>query len=229
MLKTHKNAEELRQKRRTGFFVPALLLAAGVIVVAAMLLYAPDFPSSAEESSDGESESVFPLPERYADSYGNDWGARRVQGKHEGTDIFAPEGTAIRSITDGRTVRARGSDDEGWNDLGGYTVMVEASENVGPIKRGDFLYYAHMNGPSNFEIGEEVESGQKVGEVGDTGQGPEGTSGEFRPHLHVGWYEPRHFFGEARAKTDSGAMNPYPLLRWIERRSYGATNGGPPS
>ena len=60
--------------------------------------------------------------------------------------MFAPEGTQIRSITDGTVVTARGSDERGWNSLGGYTVMVEAAYDAGPIRRGDLLYYAHMKG-----------------------------------------------------------------------------------
>lgn len=222
MLKTNKKAEKRWRERRRLFFVPVFLLVVSLVIGALALLYFPDLRVSLESSpSDVKSEAVSPLPKRYTDSYSNDWGASRVQGKHEGTDIFAPKGIAIRSITDGKVVRAFGSDEDGWNNLGGYTVMVEASEDVGPIERGDLLYYAHMNGPTRLEPGEEVEAGQKIGEVGDTGQGPEVTRGKFRPHLHLGWYERRSFFGEDRAETDSGAMNPYPLLRWIEQRSSG--------
>lgn len=162
--------------------------------------------------------AVFPLPERYAGSYANDWGASRVQGRHEGTDVFAPDGIPIRSITDGTVSRAWGSSDDGWNTLGGYTVMIEASHDVGPIERGDRLYYAHMNGPTALQPGEKVEAGQKIGEVGDTGQGPPGTRGEFEPHLHLGWYAGWGLFETDRTQAASGAMNPYPLLRWIEEQ-----------
>jgi murein DD-endopeptidase MepM/ murein hydrolase activator NlpD len=62
-----------------------------------LLVLAP----SREPGPSGPSEAVFPLPERFEGSYKNDWGETRVQGKHEGTDVFAPEGTPIRSITDG--------------------------------------------------------------------------------------------------------------------------------
>jgi murein DD-endopeptidase MepM/ murein hydrolase activator NlpD len=74
------------------------------------------------------------------------------------------------------------------------------------------LYYAHLKAPSGLEPGEGVEAGQKVGEVGSTGQGREGTRGRFEPHLHLGWYE-GGWFGEDRSGKASGAMNPYPLLR----------------
>jgi murein DD-endopeptidase MepM/ murein hydrolase activator NlpD len=137
-------------------------------------------------------------------------GAERVQGRHEGTDVFVPQGTTIYSVTDGTVVRARGSGEGGWNDLGGYTVMVEAAYDAGPIRRGDLLYYAHMKSPVGLKVGESVEARQKKGEVGSTGHGPEGTRRRFEPHL--GWYE-GGWFGEDRSVTASGAMNPYPLLR----------------
>lgn len=137
-----------------------------------------------------------------------------MQGKHEGTDVFAPEGTKIRSITDGTVTRARGANDRGWNSLGGYTVMVEAAYDTGPIRRGDLLYYAHMKSRSTLIPGATVEAGEKLGEVGSTGQGPEGTRGRFQPHLHLGWYE-GGWLGDERPSASSGAMNPYPLLRWL--------------
>jgi peptidoglycan LD-endopeptidase LytH len=171
------------------------------------------------QSYDGPQTAVFPLPARYAGSYTNDWGASRTQGRHEGTDVFAPEGTPIRSITGGTVTHAYGSDGDGWNTLGGYTVMVEAAYDVGEIKRGDRLYYAHMNAPTPLEPGDVVVPGQKIGEVGDTGQGPKGTSGEFEPHLHLGWYAGWGALSpDDRPTAASGAMNPYPLLRWIERQ-----------
>lgn len=170
-------------------------------------------------SYDGPRTAVFPLPARYSDSYSNDWGASRTQGKHEGTDIFAPEGTPIRSITGGTVSHAFGSGEDGWNTLGGYTVMIEAAYDIGPIERGDRLYYAHMNGPTPLEPGDVVIPGQKIGEVGDTGEGPPGTRGKFEPHLHLGWYAGWGPLEGNRVTAASGAMNPYPLLRWIERQT----------
>ena len=174
------------------------------------------FALSREQAPSGPPEAVFPLPGRYEGSYADDWGASRVQGRHEGTDVFAPEGTPIRSIAAGTVVVASGSDANGWNDLGGYTVMVESARDVGRIRAGDLLYYAHMNAATALEPGETIEAGRKPGEVGDSGQGPEGTRGKFDPHLHLGWYE-GDWFGPDRSATSSGAMNPYPLLRRIER------------
>ncbi len=130
--------------------------------------------------------------------------------------MFAPEGTPIYAVTGGTVNRAWGSGGDGWNNLGGYTVMIEAGYDVGPIEEGDRLYYAHMRAPTTLEPGQLVRAGQKVGEVGDTGQGPPGTRGKFEPHLHLGWYDGA-LFGPERPEAASGAMNPFPLLRGIER------------
>lgn len=195
--------------------MPVLILLGAVAVV----LFTWRSPEPAEPQV-----AVFPLPERYAGSYSNDWGAARVQGAHEGTDVLAPEGTPIRSITAGTVSRAFGSGGNGWNNLGGYTVMIEAAYDVGPVKRGDRLYYAHMNGPTALEPGDTVRAGQKIGEVGDTGQGPEGTRGKFEPHLHLGWYEGWGFLEPDRAEAASGAMNPYPFLNRIARGDFQSEN-----
>lgn len=205
-------------KRSRRDVLMVLLLIGVSLMIAAFAFLSPPEPSD-------PAVSVFPLPERYASNYGNDWGAARIQGEHEGTDIFAPAGTAIRSITAGTVSRAWGSSGDGWNNLGGYTVMIEASEDVGKIKRGDRLYYAHMDAPTNLESGETVEAGDKIGTVGDTGQGPPGTRGEFEPHLHLGWYEGWSFFGEDRTSGINGAMNPYPMLKRVERRSKSPGGG----
>lgn len=157
------------------------------------------------------------MPAEYTDSFSDDWGAARVQGSHEGTDVFAPEGTPIYAVTGGTVSRAWGSGDDGWNNLGGYTVMIEAGYDVGPIRAGDRLYYAHMNRPTTLEPGQVVRAGQKVGEVGDTGQGPRGTRGRFEPHLHLGLYAGGLMLSE-RSERSSGAINPYPLLQELSER-----------
>ena len=169
------------------------------------------------------SRAVFPLPDDYFDSYEDTWGAARDGGRgHEGTDMFASDGTPIYSVTAGKVVPVSGSGSQGWNEFGGWTVMVEATENVGPIKAGDTLYYAHMVEPSSLKPGDTVEAGDAIGKVGSTGEGP---AGSILPdgrggHLHLGWYDPTG----KRAEVASGAMNPYPLLEWL-RENGGAATG----
>lgn len=167
------------------------------------------------------SRVVFPLPDEYLGSYEAGWGSPRPQGGHEGADLMSPAGTPEFAVTDGTIVEVAGANENGWNRLGGYTVMLEAAYDVGPIRSGDLFYYAHLDERSSLPIGTEVRAGQQVGVVGDTGEGPEGTRGEFPSHLHLGWYDA----GEARSEVESGAMDPYPLLLWLESNG-GAVSGG---
>jgi hypothetical protein len=134
---------------------------------------------------------------------------------------MAPAGTPEYAVTDGTIVPVAGANKNGWNSLGGYAVMVEAAYTVGPIKKGDLFYYAHLDRPSALKIGARVRAGQVVGYAGDTGQGPEVTRGLFPTHLHLGWYDATG----SRSDVISGAMNPYPLLEWI-RANGGAVVGG---
>lgn len=172
-----------------------------------------DFPRS--------SRIVFPLQDDYFYSYDDTWGAPRPQGGHEGTDMMTPSGVPEYAITDGTVVPVSGSNGEGWNSLGGYTVMVRADHDIGPVREGDLFYYAHMDEKSTLPVGAKVRAGQVIGYSGDTGQGPEVTRGLFPPHLHLGWYDG----GGDRSDLESGAMNPYPLLEWLKRNG-GSVVGG---
>lgn len=168
------------------------------------------------------SRVVFPLPEDYFDSYEDTWGAARPQGGHEGTDLMSPTGTPEFAITDGTLVSVKRTNGNGWNRLGGYTTMLQAAHDAGPIKKGDLFYYAHMDEESALPIGTKVRAGQRIGLVGDTGEGREVTRGKFPPHLHFGWYDASG--SEERTNLESGAMNPYPLLLWLE--AYGGEISG---
>ncbi len=172
-----------------------------------------DFPKS--------SKAVFPLSREHFDSYSDTWGAPRPQGSHEGVDLMVPSGTPEYAITDGTIVPVSGANANGWNTLGGYTLMLQADHDVGPIQQGDLFYYAHMREESSLEIGTRVRAGQIVGYAGNTGEGPEGTRGLFPPHLHLGWYDT----SGARTDLASGAMNPYPLLEWLKQNG-GSVAGG---
>lgn len=198
-------------------WIPIVLLVGLVVAVFGVALVLGSLRSN------GETEADFPLPGRYAGSYENDWGASREQGAHEGTDLYAPRGTPIFSITAGTVAPTLGTED-GWNTLGGYAVTIEADAAPAPIEDGDSIYYAHLDAPPSLEPGDRVEAGQKIGEIGDSGGGPPGTRGRFPAHLHLGWYDGSTF--GSRAGAPSGAMNPYPLLRRLERD--GATIGVTP-
>lgn len=107
-----------------------------------------------------------------------DGGARR----HEGLDIFAPRGRAVRAATEGIVLQV------GNNRLGGQVVWV-----LGP--GGQRHYYAHLDRFGDVRRGQRVDVGNVLGYVGTTGNA-RGTP----PHLHYGIY------------AAGGAINPYPLL-----------------
>jgi murein DD-endopeptidase MepM/ murein hydrolase activator NlpD len=113
------------------------------------------------------------------------WGAARDAGRrHEGTDVFAPRGTAVLSATRGVVLRI------GETGIGGRQVWV-----TGP--GGERHYYAHLEGwADGLHVGQRIAAGDVLGQVGDTGNA-RGTP----PHLHYGIY------------GEGGALNPYPRLR----------------
>ncbi|MCJ8009100.1 LysM peptidoglycan-binding domain-containing protein [Lederbergia wuyishanensis] len=142
------------------------------------------------------SDGNFPLKKGTYTPFYDSWNESRTYGGnrgHEGVDIMAPMGTPIYSVTDGVITGF------GWNELGGWRINVATSE-------GHFLYYAHMSkyaaGMSN---GVKVKKGQVIGYVGNTGYGPEGTSGKFATHLHFGLYD-----------SNWKAQNPYNHLKYWE-------------
>ncbi|UOF92687.1 M23 family metallopeptidase [Fodinisporobacter ferrooxydans] len=143
---------------------------------------------------------VFPIPVKrdysYKDTWGDgrSWGGRRI---HEGTDIFAPYGTPVLSVTYGYI------ESLGWNKYGGWRVGIRTVDNL-------YFYYAHLSGyAKGIKQGTVVKPGEVIGYVGSSGYGKIGTSGKFPPHLHFGMYK------------DTGkhewAFDPYPNLRRWEQ------------
>lgn len=112
------------------------------------------------------------------------WHAPRSGGRlHEGQDIFAGRGTAVRSATEGYVVRV------GEDALGGNTVFVAGAG-------GRSYYYAHLDSYApGLAVGDYVTPETVLGFVGTTGNAA-GTA----PHLHFGVY------------ATGGAVNPLPLL-----------------
>lgn len=116
------------------------------------------------------------------------WGATRSGGRHhEGIDIMADEGTPVRAVMSGEVVKGF------HNDLGGVVVRVEGDD-------GNFYYYAHLKEGSvdGLTVGQRVEVGQQIGEVGDTGNA-KGTPF----HLHFGM------------KAGGQWVNPYDELQGV--------------
>jgi len=141
----------------------------------------------------------FPLPKGSYSPFGDTWNDSRTYGGergHEGTDIMAPKGTKVYSATDGKIVNF------GWSELGGWRISIKTPE-------GYNLYYAHMSKyAKDMKMGASIKKGQLIGYVGNTGYGPEGTSGKFETHLHFGIYD-----------SNWKAINSYDHLKYWESQN----------
>lgn len=116
-----------------------------------------------ELSFDGGGMNVFGSPFRKTSGYGMRWGKM-----HRGIDFAAPLGTAVKSATSGTVKQA------GWGHSGsGYGNY----GNVVSVMSGAYeLLYTHLS-KVLAKKGQGVTAGQKIGEVGSTGN----STG---PHVH---------------------------------------------
>ncbi len=101
------------------------------------------------------------------------WGVDRDGGarQHQGIDIFAPKGTPVLAVADGRISAIQET------NLGGLVVW----QNVN--NQNHSAYYAHLS-KQLVNDGDQVKRGDTVGLVGNTGNARTTT-----PHLHFGIYE----------------------------------------
>lgn len=129
----------------------------------------------------------FPVQGAIRPDIGSFWGDPRDGGRrrHEGVDIFAERGTPVLATADGRIRRT------GDGGIGGKTVWLRA--------KGKSMYYAHLDS-INTHRGEEVNTGDTLGFVGNTGN-----ARTTPPHLHFGIY-------------DRGAINPLPFIDFVNDR-----------
>ena len=115
----------------------------------------------------------------------NSWGDPRDGGKrpHRGIDIFAPRGTPIVAVADGIISYI------GDQPKGGHCIWLTTES-------GTSFYYAHLDrwAPGIYE-GMEVESGDLLGFVGNTGNAL-----TTPPHLHFA------------VNQNDEMVNPFPML-----------------
>lgn len=126
-------------------------------------------------SSFGYYDHIFPIRGRHDMGYGatNDFGGDR---DHKGQDMFAKCGTSV--------VAARGGTVEyaGYQDAAGYYVVIDgAGTDV------DYVYMHLLSSPL-VATGDRVKTGQRIGEVGETGRAT-GCHLHFEMWSGPGWYE----------------------------------------
>ena len=119
-----------------------------------------------------EAALLFPVAGKDERAIKSFWGDRRGGGrrKHRGNDIFAPKGTPLLAVADGRIRKV------GNGGLGGKTVWLQDR------KRGQSYYYAHLD-EQYVRRGQNVKRGDTLGTVGNTGN-----ARTTPPHLHFGVY-----------------------------------------
>lgn len=154
----------------------------------------------------------FPVPLSSKDdtmitSFEDSWMFDREYGGnrgHEGTDIMASFNERghypVVSMTDGVVEKI------GWLKLGGYRIGIRSPH-------GGYFYYAHLyDYAREFHEGDEIQAGELLGFMGDSGYGEEeGTVGKFAVHLHMGIYVKDE-------KGEEFSINPYWVLKWLEER-----------
>ncbi|MBW9213272.1 peptidoglycan DD-metalloendopeptidase family protein [Mumia sp. zg.B53] len=97
----------------------------------------------------------------------NTFGMRKsyyASGQHTGLDLAAPTGTPVRAISAGTVTEV------GWGGAYGNLTQIRH-------QRGFSSWYAHQSRQS-VTVGQHVETGQKIGTVGSTGNSQ-------GPHLHL--------------------------------------------
>lgn len=108
---------------------------------------------------------VKPLEGRHSSPFG----FRRVfngeaRNPHSGLDLAAPQGTPIKAALPGRITA------QNHYFFNGKTVVIDHGQGLTSM-------YCHLSAFANLKVGDEVEVGQFIGEVGTTGR----STG---PHLH---------------------------------------------
>jgi peptidoglycan LD-endopeptidase LytH len=123
-----------------------------------------------ELSMSYQASLAFPIPGKNSRNIASFYGDPRDGGgrRHEGVDVFAPKGTPVVAVMNGRVSRV------GTNRLGGKTVSVTGG--------GYSYYYAHLDSQL-VHVGRAVREGDTLGLVGNTGNAI-----TTAPHLHFGIY-----------------------------------------
>jgi len=169
------------------------LIASALAVVALAL---PALPAAAAEPP---FEIVFPQ-EWEPTEFRSTFGAGRSGGRaHHGNDLMAPRMTEVYAAADGVVIHV------GTNHLSGRNLRIQHED-------GWTTHYVHLNNDNpetddgeapwsitvapGIEVGTEVEAGQLIAWVGDSGNA-EWTA----PHTHF------------ELRRDGTAINPYELLR----------------
>jgi murein DD-endopeptidase MepM/ murein hydrolase activator NlpD len=120
-------------------------------------------------------DHLFPIrgPHNLGSTATNNFGGGRG---HQGQDMFATCGTPIAAARGGRVEQA------GYHSTAGYYLVIDGAET------GVDYVYMHMLAPPLIQTGQRVFTGQKIGEIGQTGRAT-GCHLHFEMWSAPGWYK----------------------------------------
>ncbi len=130
--------------------------------------------------------------------YGHDFGNFRANTIfHQGSDLFAPEGSPLVAVQAGTLHNV------GWNRLGGWRLWVEDVN-------GNWFYYAHLSAFSPIAVeGARVRAGDVIGFMGRTGDAAGGPSHvHFEIHPGGKWSVPPYDY----LRAWQGHRNPFAAI-----------------
>ncbi len=129
---------------------------------------------------------VFPVDPAGKPTVSDDFGKPRGdkgERSHQGNDIFAPSGTPVLAVDEGKVTHRT-------NKLGGTVAFLHAND-------GTRYYYAHLSGYEGPP--RKVKAGEVIGFVGNSGN-----AASTAPHLH---------FEVSPSGNGKDNINPFPLLQ----------------
>ena len=151
-------------------------------------------------------DKVFPIEPGYDYDYSDGYGEPRSYGgdrSHEGIDIMCSIGTPLVSVCDGIVEKM------GWLELGGWRIGIRGEDGI-------YYYYAHLSEyREGLQEGDKVKKGELIGYAGDTGYGPEGTTGTVS--------SPSPFWNVRKrrlCKSRGAGSQPLPLFKSLGEKFY---------
>jgi murein DD-endopeptidase MepM/ murein hydrolase activator NlpD len=125
------------------------------------------------------------FPIRGQHTYGDGIGAPRSGHTHQGQDVFADCGTPLEAARGGKVQF------KGYHSSAGNYLVIDGK------KTGVDYVYMHLKDKAEVAEGERVNTGQRIGEVGETGNAS-GCHLHFEMWSKPGWYEGGHFLNPTK-------------------------------
>lgn len=159
--------------------------------VASIRITAPAATTDETDAQTPVGDGVFPIRGKH--DYGtfiNRFGGGRA---HQGQDVFAACGTPLVAAWSGKVIKAT------FQSRAGNYVVIQHTD-------GRSTAYMHMRLPTDLRTGDQVQAGDVIGEVGETGRAS-GCHLHFELWTAPGWYRGGH------------AVDPLATLRGLDVRA----------